>query len=86
MFFLDNELACQQATGNAPVHIPALLLRHKIGMTTPMFKSALIVSMGLEARYHTPYYSDGYNPYFNQFYYQDTYRVENVPEVQAFFN
>ncbi|MFA6060627.1 MAG: putative porin [Taibaiella sp.] len=86
IFVLDNEVAWQQTTGNAPVHVPAFLLRHKLGLITPMFKSALIVALGLEAKYHTPYYADGYTAYFNQFYYQDTYKVSNAPEVQAFFN
>lgn len=86
IFYLDNEVAWQQTTGNAPVHVPAFLLRHKLGLITPLFKSALIVAAGVEARYHTPYYSDGYSPYFNQFYYQDKDKISNVPETQVYFN
>lgn len=86
IFALDNEVVWQQPTGNAPVNLPAVLLRHKLAIETYMFRDALKVALGLEARYHTPYYSDGYSPYFNQFYYQNTYKVSAVPECSAFFN
>jgi len=86
IFRLDNELAWQKATSDDPVHLPVLLIREKIGVVTPMFKSALIVAAGLEARYHTRYYSDGYTPYFNQFYWQNSTPISNVPEVLAYFN
>lgn len=86
IFSLDNEVIWQQPTANAPVHLPALLLRHKFAIETTLFRKALRVAVGIEGRYHTPYYSDGYTPYFNQFYLQDTYKVDNVPECSAFFN
>ncbi|WP_118977000.1 putative porin [Taibaiella koreensis] len=85
-FTLDNEVAWQQPTGNAPVNIPALLLRHKLGIETAMFRKALYVAMGLEVKYHTPYYVDGYTPYFNQFFYQKDYKPSNAPECSAYFN
>jgi len=86
IFSLDNEIAWQQATGNAPVNIPALLLRHKLGLETAMFRKALYVAVGLEAKYHTPYYVEGYTPYFNQFFYQNSYKPNNAPECSAYFN
>jgi hypothetical protein len=86
VFSLDNEVVWQQPTGNAPVHLPAVLLRHKLAVESYMFKKALKVALGVEIRYHTPYYSDGYTPYFNQFYYQSTYKLSNAPECSAFFN
>jgi hypothetical protein len=86
IFTLDNEIAWQQPTANAPVNLPALLLRHKLGIETALFRKALYVSTGLEVKYHTPYYSDGYTPYFNQFYYQKDSKISNPPECMAFFN
>jgi hypothetical protein len=85
-FYLDNDVVWQKATANAPVNLPDFLLRHKLGIETPMFKSALRVSIGVEARYHTPYFSDGYIPYFNQFYYQNTYKVTAIPECTLYAN
>lgn len=86
IFALDNEAAWQQTTGNAPVHVPSLLLRHQLRVETFLFKKALLVASGLEVRYSTSYYPDAYTPYFNQFYYQTTTRVPGAPECSAFFN
>lgn len=86
LFSLDNEVVWQQATVNAPVNIPAFLFRHKLGIQTQMFKSALLVATGLELRYNTPYFADGYTPYFNQFYYQNDIKITNYPEVLVYAN
>ncbi len=86
IFHLDNEAVWQQATNNAPLNLPAIMLRHQLRIETPMFKKALHFSTGIEVRYHTAYYADGYTPYFNQFYYQNTQLVNNKPELAAFFN
>lgn len=86
IFALDNEVVWQQAAGDAPVHVPAVLLRHQLRLETNLFHSALKVATGLEVRYHTPYYADGYTPYFNQFYYQESQKISNAPECSAFFN
>ncbi len=86
IFSLDNEIVWQQAGTNAPIHIPMLMLRHKLGIETFMFKKALHIATGIEVRYTTNYYADGYTPYFNQFYYQDAYRINNKPEGLVYFN
>jgi hypothetical protein len=86
IFALDNEVVWQQPTGGAPVNVPAVLLRHQFRLETLMFRKALKVALGLEARYHTPYFADGYTPYFNQFYLQNTQKISNAPECSAFFN
>ena len=86
IFALDNEVVWQQPAGDAPVNMPAVMLRHQFRLETLMFRKALKVALGLEARYHTPYYADGYTPYFNQFYYQNTQKISNAPECSAFFN
>ncbi len=86
MVFLDNELAYQQATGDAPVNIPVLLGRHQLGIETDLFKTSLKIATGIEIRYHTSYYASGYDPFFNRFYYQNSYSVSNHPEGTIFFN
>jgi len=85
-FSLDNEVIWQQPTANAPVNLPAFMLRHILSVETNLFKNALKAAVGLEARYHTPYFANGYTPYFNQFYLQDAIRVSNPVECTAFFN
>lgn len=83
---LDNEIVWQQATLNAPLHLPSLMFREQIKLETFLFKNALKIAVGLEGRYSTNYKADGYTPYFNQFYLQDNYEFNNLPEVAFFFN
>lgn len=85
-FLLDNEFVYQQVTGDAPVHVPAFMGRNQFALESYVFKNALKVSTGIEVRYHTAYYADGYSPFFNRFYSQNTYQVSNKPEGSVFFN
>jgi hypothetical protein len=82
----DNELAYQQYTAGAPVNIPLLLGRHQLSIEKQVFGSALRIATGIEVRYHSPYSTAGYSPFFNRFYYQNTYLVSNDPEGSVFFN
>lgn len=85
-FVLDNELAYQQKTGNAPVNIPTLMGRHQLSFEKNIFKSALKIATGLDVRYHTTYQPSAYSPFFNRYYYQNSYSISNVPELALFFN
>jgi hypothetical protein len=83
---LDNEVVVQQATDNAPVHVPLVMGRHQFGIETAIFAKALHISTGVEVRYHTAYFADGYSPFMGRFYYQDVYEVNNKPEASVYFN
>lgn len=82
----DNELAYQQRTAGAPVNVPLLLGRHQLSIEKHLFHSALQMATGVEVSYHSPYNPSGYSPYFNRFYYQNTYQVSNSPVTSVFFN
>lgn len=86
IFTLDNELLYQQQTSGAPVNVPKFLGRHQLAIERSLFKSSLKIATGVEVRYHSDYYANGYSPFFNQFYYQNAYLVSNIPEVSVFFN
>jgi hypothetical protein len=86
IFNLDNEIVWQQPTANTKVHVPALMLRHSFSIETALFKNALKIATGIEARYNTSYYNDGYIPFYNQFYYQDSIKINNPVQLSAFFN
>lgn len=85
-FTLDNELLYQQATNNAPVNVPKLMGRHQFAIETFIFKRQLQIASGIEVRYHSDYYPPGYSPFFNRFYYQQSYYVSNAPDASVFFN
>ena len=85
-FTIDNELLYQQQTNAAPVNVPQFVGRHQLAIETAIFKKQLKIASGVEVRYHSAYYANGYSPFFNQFYVQNTYRVANIPEASVFFN
>lgn len=85
-FFLDNEVVWQQLAGDAPLNLPSFLLRHQLTFKVPLFKGNLLTYIGVEGKYHTAYNADGYNPVFNQFYYQDNISIDNPPTLSLFFN
>jgi len=59
--------------------------RNRLAFEGTFFKN-LNLSTGLEVRYHTPYYADGYSPVLGQFFYQDSMRISNRPDVTAFMH
>lgn len=86
VFVLDNELAYQQVPASAPVNVPSLLGRHQLSVEAYLFKRALKVATGVEVRYANSYYTPGYDPFLNRFYYQNTYYMSNPAEGSVFFN
>jgi len=86
IWVLDNDLAYQQKTGAAPINVPAVMGRHQLSIETRLFKNALKIATGIDLRWHTAYEPAGYSPFFNRFYYQNTYNVGNPPETAIFFN
>lgn len=79
------EAYLQQKTGNADINLPLFYTRNRLAFEGTFFKN-LNLSTGLEVRYHTPYYADGYSPVLGQFFYQDSMRISNRPDVTAFMH
>jgi len=86
IWVLENDLLYQQPTRNAPINLPAVAGRHQLSIETHLFGNALKIATGIDARWHSSYASAGYSPFFGRFYFQDTYRVNNAPEMALFFN
>lgn len=82
----DNEFTWQQIPASAPINIPRFMGRHQLSAETRAFKRSLKIAAGAEIRYHSAYTPAGYSPFFNRFYYQNTYSVTNKPEGSVFFN
>ncbi|MEJ7827268.1 MAG: putative porin [Segetibacter sp.] len=82
---LYSEIHFQQTTGNAPVNLPLIFTSNRLAWEGIYFKN-MIYAIGFEVRYHTPYKADNYSPFNGQFFYQNTYTINNRPEVNAFFN
>jgi hypothetical protein len=80
-----TDIHVQQTTGDPPVNIPFFYTRNRIAFEGNFFAN-LFISTGLEVRYQTSYKSDGYSPFLGQFMYQNSYSVNNRPDISAFLN
>jgi hypothetical protein len=79
------EVHLQQATGDAPVHVPFLLTRNRLAFEGNFYKN-LFLSTGVELRYYSDYKADNYSPFLGQFFYQNTYTTSNRPDINLFFH
>ncbi|MEO5564220.1 MAG: putative porin [Chitinophagaceae bacterium] len=77
----------QQVIGNAPVNVPAVFTRNRIGYEGKLGLKNLDIAFGAEVRYHTPYKADGYSPVLGQFYYQDSIEIKNpIPQITGYMH
>jgi hypothetical protein len=78
-------IVLQQKAGDAPVNLPLLFTRNQIGYDGNLGFKNLLISMGLELRYYTPFKSNGYSPAIGQFFVQDTTTTRlKIPEIAAY--
>jgi hypothetical protein len=77
----------QQTLGSAPVNLPVIYTRNRIGYEGSLGFKNLNMAMGVEVRYHTPYKADNYSPVLGQFFYQDSIKISNpLPDFAAYIN
>ena len=78
-------IVLQQKAGDAPVNLPLLFTRNQVGYDGNLGFKNLLISMGLELRYYTPFKTNGYSPVIGQFFVQDTVTTRlRVPEIAAY--
>jgi hypothetical protein len=82
---LYSEVHLQQASGNPPVNVPLFFTSNRIAFEGVYAKN-MLYSIGLELRYHSPYKANNYSPLVGQFFYQNSYTINNRPEINAYFN
>jgi hypothetical protein len=84
-FYWHADIYFQQAVGEAPVHVPVIMMRHRVGYEGNLGFRNLNIAMGLEGRYRSPYKADNYSPLLGQFFYQDQLRISNPrPDISAY--
>ena len=79
------DLAMQQTTANAPVNLPLVVSRSRIAHEGQYFRN-LTLSTGIEARYVSSFFADGYSPLLGQFYLQNETLISNRPDVTAYLH
>jgi len=82
-WYLD--LYLQTVAGNAPIHLPLVYTRNRIAYEGKPFRN-LVISTGLDIRYYSPYFADGYSPVLGQFFYQTNRKIAIRPDVAAYTN
>ena len=84
-FKWTTDVYLQSIIGNAPIHLPSFFTRNRIGYEGKPFRNLQLAS-GVEIRYHSAYYADGYSPLSGQFFYQTTEKITNRPDVHLYNN
>ena len=84
-FKWSAEAYVQSIPTNAPVHLPSFFTRNRIGYEGKPFRN-LILAAGVEVRYHSAYYADGYSPVNGQFFYQSSEIINNRPDIHIYNN
>ena len=80
-----TELYFQQRVGEAPVNVPALYTRNRIGYEGSLGFKNLDIAFGTEIRYRAAYKADHYSPVMGRFFYQDTTVIRNpLPDIAAY--
>jgi len=75
----------QQVIGDAPLNIPLIFTRNRIGYEGNLGFKNLNIAMGVEVRYHTSYKGDDYSPVLGQFYHQDSTNIsDRMPDIAAY--
>ncbi|WP_126971557.1 putative porin [Gynurincola endophyticus] len=77
----------QQRIGNGPVNLPLFSARTQFGYEGSVGFRNLLMSLGVEARYFTPYYANAYSPLLGQFYFQENQKVQlQRPDIAAYMH
>lgn len=77
----------QQRIGDGPVNLPLFSARTQFGYEGNVGFKNLLMSLGLEGRYFTPYYANAYSPLIGQFYFQENERVKlQRPDIAAYMH
>jgi hypothetical protein len=84
-WYWHADVYVQRKIGNAPVNLPLIFTRNRLGYEGNLGFKNLDIAFGMEARYHTPSDADGYSPVLGQFSYQDSVRINNpMPDIAGY--
>jgi hypothetical protein len=81
-----NNITYRGINGIDVVRVPDLLTYQALSYQNYLFKKALQLQLGVDARYNTFYYGDSYMPETSMFYRQNQFAVGGKPMVDVFIN
>ena len=81
-----SDVYFQQKTGDVALNLPTIFTRNRIGYEGTLGFRKLNIATGFEIKYHTPYKADGYSPAIGKFFYQDSIRINNRPDITYYLH
>ncbi|WP_010522005.1 putative porin [Aquimarina agarivorans] len=88
-FRLANTLLFQQALGDdieEIYNVPQFVTRNTLYYQNHVFKRAMFAQIGINFKYFTSYFVDGYDPIIAENYVQNSLKLGNYPIVDLFLN
>ncbi len=85
IFNWDNEVVYQTSSSQDVIPVPTLSVYSNMYLKALIAKE-LTLQLGVDAHYHTKYYSQGYEPALLQFYNQKEKEIGNYPIATAYAN
>lgn len=81
-----SDIYFQKKTGDVALNVPLIFTRNRIGYEGTLGFKKLNIAFGLEIKYHTPYNADDYSPAIGKFFYQDSIKISNRPDITAYLH
>lgn len=83
-FHLDMHHLVQYSSNAVILPVPLYATKNSLYADLHLFRRALRAQTGVDLRYHTRFYADGYNPVVGAFYHQSEVEIGNYLWVDAF--
>jgi hypothetical protein len=83
-FNWHSELHFQQPTGS-DINLPLVYTRNRIAFEGTFYKK-LLLSVGIDTRYFTPFNTDDWSAFNGQWVVQNHTRVSNLPDIAAYLH
>ena len=84
--FLDSENTLQHSTDNTQIPVPLFATKNSLYADFSPFKRTIRTQVGIDLKYHTPFYAPTYDPYTGLFLQQDLIQVGNYLWADLFLN
>lgn len=85
-FHYDMQQMVQWSSDQNQIRVPLSASKNSIYSDFSLFKNALHAQVGIDLRYHTQFYADGFDPLLGIFYRQDEIPVGNYLWADVFIN
>ncbi len=83
---LQTDCALQSLDNTSALHLPLFAAKQSLYLRLNLFKGKLETLIGVDLKYNTAYYADGYLPELGVFAYQDNRKVGNYLYCDVFVN